>query len=384
MKDTIFVINCGSSSIKFQLIEPDTHDVILKGLAENIGSERCLIKHQKEEMQLPGKGYEEVLKKILELLTPYRKTLKGIGHRVVHGGEYFYKSSLINKQVIAKIKECNILAPLHNPANLQGIEICMKVFPSLPNVAVFDTAFHATMPKQAFLYALDYEYYKKYHLRRYGFHGTSHRFITQEAQKLFPEAKNLIIAHLGNGASVCAVKEGKSVDTSMGFTPLEGQIMGTRAGDIDAGMLPFLAEKLHLSFGEINTLLNKKSGLQGISQISSDMRLLEEEMGKNNEQATLAIFMFCYRLAKYIASYQVPTGGADALIFTGGIGENSPVIRNIVVDMLPHFSIDATAHQALKRGDAGIISKQKPYVAVIPTNEELLIAKDTDTIRRNL
>ncbi|MCH9811231.1 acetate kinase [bacterium] len=384
MNDTIFVLNCGSSSIKFQLIEPHSHEVILKGLAENIGSKRCQIKHAGGTLSLPGTGYEEVIAAILELLQPYQADIKGIGHRVVHGGEHFSESALITDEVIAKIKDCNSLAPLHNPANLKGIEIFRKSFPMLPNVAVFDTAFHMSLQKQAYLYAIAYEHYEKFHVRRYGFHGTSHRFITMEAEKLLPHAKNIIIAHLGNGASVCAVKNGKSVDTSMGFTPLEGLVMGTRSGDIDPGMLPFLGKKLDLNTEGLLQMLNKESGLLGISGISSDMRLLEEEMEKGNKQATLAIEIFCYRLAKYIASYEVPTGGADALIFTGGIGENSPLIRKKVIDLLPSFTLDTKLHQNLARGQAGIISSKGKTIGVIPTNEELLIAKDTDDIRRKL
>ena len=382
MNSTIFVLNCGSSSIKFQLINPHTHEVILKGLAENIGSNRCQIKHPGGTLALPGKEYEAVIPAILELLEPYKHSLKGIGHRVVHGGEHFSSSAIINDHVIAKIKECTALAPLHNPANLQGIEICKRAFPRLPNVAVFDTAFHATMDKSSYLYPIPYEYYEKLHVRRYGFHGTSHRFVAMEAEKLLPGRQNFIIAHLGNGASVCAVNEGKSVDTSMGFTPLEGLTMGTRSGDIDAGMLPFLGEKYRLSTQELLAILNKQSGLLGISGISSDMRLLEEEMEKGNPRATLAIDIFCYRLAKYIASYEVPTKGQAALIFTGGIGENSPIIRQKVVDLLPSFSIDTKMHGALNRGDAGIISSGGRAVAVIPTNEELLIAQDTEKLRR--
>lgn len=385
MGNMIFVINCGSSSIKFQLIDPSTQEVYLKGLAENIGSDRCIVKYKDKEIALAGMDYKGVISEILQLLSPFQKKLVGIGHRVVHGGEYFSKSALVDQEVLSKIKSCNALAPLHNPANALGIEVCTQNFPTLPNVAVFDTAFHATLPKHAYLYALPYEYYTKYHVRRYGFHGTSHRFVAEAAKRLLPKHDKLIIAHLGNGASICAVKKGESIDTSMGFTPLEGLIMGTRSGDIDAGTLPFLSEKTGHNLEKLTEILNKKSGLDGISGISGDMRLLEEKALQGEPKAILAIEMFCYKLAKYIASYQVPLGGCDGLIFTGGIGENSSTIRAKVVDYLPHFSIDKKLHKALKRGSAGIISsKESPLIAVIPTNEELLIAKDTDRIRRVL
>jgi acetate kinase len=385
MGNMIFVINCGSSSVKFQLMDPSSEEVYLKGLAENIGSDRCIIKYEGNKNLLPGMNYKGILREILTLLSPFQKDLIGIGHRVVHGGEYFSESALVTEDVLDKIKSCIPLAPLHNSANALGIEVCIEKFPKLPNVAVFDTAFHATLPKQAYLYAIPYEYYTKYHVRRYGFHGTSHRFVAAAAKDLLSKSSKLIIAHLGNGASVCAVKDGKSVDTSMGFTPLEGLIMGTRAGDIDTAVLPLLAEKTGKSLSELLEMLNKESGLHGISGISGDMRLLEEKAEDGNPRACLAIEMFCYRLAKYIASYQVPLGRCDALIFTGGIGENSSTIREKVVGYLPYFSIDQPAHAALKRGSSGIIStKDSPLIAVIPTNEELLIAKDTDRIRRAL
>ncbi len=385
MGNTVFVINCGSSSIKFQLIDPISEEVHFKGLAENIGSDRCCIKSKDKEEKLPGKSYSDVLENIFHQLEPFKQHLVAIGHRVVHGGEYFSKSVIINDEVLKKIKKCSHLAPLHNPVNALGIEISMKTFPHLPNIAVFDTAFHMTMPEHAYLYALPYQYYLKHKVRKYGFHGTSHRYISLAAKKVLPEYRRLIIAHLGNGSSVCAVKDGQSIDTSMGFTPLEGLVMGTRSGDVDPSIIPFLCKELNLSADEVLTQLNSKSGLLGISEISSDMRLLEEKALQNHPRAMLAIEVFCYRLAKYIASYEVPLGGCDGLIFTGGIGENSSYIRSKVVHYLPHFSINETFHDHLKRGHTGIISTDKsPYIAVIPTNEELLIAKDSDTLRREL
>ena len=385
MENTVFVINCGSSSIKFQLIDPSSEKVYFKGLAENIGSDRCCIKYDDKEERLPGKSYSDVLESILKLLEPFKQHLVAIGHRVVHGGEYFSKSVIVNEDVLKKIKKCSHLAPLHNPVNALGIEVSMKAFPHLPTIAVFDTAFHMTMPEHAYLYALPYQYYLKHKIRKYGFHGTSHRYISIAAKKLLPEYRRLIIAHLGNGSSVCAVKDGQSVDTSMGFTPLEGLVMGTRSGDLDPSILPFLCKELNLSADEALTQLNSKSGLLGISEISSDMRLLEEKALQNHPRAMLAIEVFCYRLAKYIASYQVPLGGCDGLIFTGGIGENSAFIRSKVIHYLPNFAINETFHKHLKRGHSGIISTEKsPYIAVIPTNEELLIAKDADTLRREL
>ncbi len=385
MGNMIFVINCGSSSIKFQLMDPSSEKVYLKGLAENIGSDRSLVKYEGKQELVPNMDYQGILSKILALLSPFHKDLTAIGHRVVHGGEYFSESALVTQDVLEKIKSCIPLAPLHNSANALGIETCIKTFPKLPNVAVFDTAFHASLPKHAYLYAIPYQYYTKYHIRRYGFHGTSHRFVADAAKDLLTKHSKLIIAHLGNGASVCAVKDGKSVDTSMGFTPLEGLIMGTRSGDIDTAVLPMLAKKTGKSLDQLLEMLNKESGLEGISEISGDMRLLEEKAEQGDHQASLAIEMFCYRLAKYIASYQVPLGGCDALLFTGGIGENSTTIREKVVGYLPYFTIDTAQHEKLKRGDSGIIStKDSPFIAVIPTNEELLIAKDTDRIQKSL
>ena len=385
MRAHILVINCGSSSIKFQIMDPNTKVVVFKGLAENIGSKRCRIKYGDQKLDLAGAGYTLVLENIIKLLHPYEHDLAAIGHRVVHGGEFFSTSVLINKDVIKKIKECGHLAPLHNPVNALGIEVFIKKYPSLPNVAVFDTAFHMTLPEHAYLYPLPYDYYKNFQVRKYGFHGSSHRFISSQIKTHFSTTSKIIIAHLGNGCSVCAIKDGKSVDTSMGFTPLEGLMMGTRSGDIDPSIGPFLGKALDIDNDKVMHILNKESGLKGVSELSGDMRILEEKAIEGDKQSILAIKIFCYRLAKYIMSYQVPLGGCDGLVFTGGIGENSPYIRSIVIDMLPHFSLDQKLNDQNTRGKEGLIStKQSIPVAVIPTNEELLIAQDTDTIRKGL
>ena len=383
MGKNVFVINCGSSSIKFQIVDPKSEEVHLKGLAENIGSERCLVKVGDQVTKLPGCGYECVIEEILKGVKPFEDSLCAVGHRVVHGGEHFFKSVVIDDEVFSKLRECNHLAPLHNPVNIKGIEVLREKLPGLINVAVFDTAFHSSMPDHAFLYALPYQYYKQNQVRRYGFHGTSHRYISEAAKNLLPEHSKLIIAHLGNGSSVCAVKDGKSVDTSMGFTPLEGLVMGTRCGDLDPSILLYLSDTLKMTPDKVFKIFNSESGLQGISGISSDMRLLEEKALEKNSRAMLAIEIFCYRLAKYIASYSVPLGGCDSLVFTGGIGENSHFIRSKVISLLPNFLIDEELHKNLKRGSSGLISaNNSPHIAVITTNEELMIAKDAESLRR--
>ena len=362
--ETIFVLNCGSSSIKFQVIEPKSEKVILKGLAENLRSPRPCLRFTRGGktcfQDLSSSTYPSVLNSILQLIE--NETLIAVGHRVVHGGETFRESVKIDPGVLEKIEACNHLAPLHNPVNALGIKIMQETFPDLPHIAVFDTSFHQTMPKHAYLYALPHDYYEKYQVRRYGFHGTSHRFVVVEAAKELKkplEETALISAHLGNGCSVCAVKGGKSVDTSMGFTPLEGLVMGQRSGDLDPSLIPFLAEKLQMSADHVISILNKKSGLLGLSGISEDMRLLLAE--KENRHVQIAIEIFCYRLAKYIASYIVPLKSLDAVIFTGGIGENAEPIRKKVLDYLTPL---------------------RPKALVIPTNEELVIARDAAAIIR--
>jgi len=362
--ERVFVLNCGSSSIKFQIIEPESGRVVLKGLAENLKTSRACLSFEREEgrgsLTLASPEYSFALDAIVQLIDD--ETFIGIGHRVVHGGESFRESVRIDSHVLQKIRDCNDLAPLHNPIGMLGIEVLQKKFSHVPHVAVFDTAFHQTMPKEAFLYALPYEYYKKFHVRRYGFHGTSHRYVTMQAAKelnLPLEKTHLISAHLGNGCSVCAVKGGESVDTSMGFTPLEGVVMGQRSGDVDPSLVPFLAEKLQISAHAVTTILNKESGLLGLSGVSEDMRVLLEQ--KDNVRAQLAIEIFCYRLAKCIASYIVPLGRIDAVIFTGGIGENAEPIRRKILEYLKPLN---------------------PKSLVIPTNEELVIAQDTAALTR--
>lgn len=361
----ILVLNCGSSSIKYAVIAPQTAETALDGLIE-----------------IQDRNYNEGLQKVKTALTEQPEisnSIIGIGHRVVHGGEAFKASVVITETVLEQIKACIPLAPLHNPANLLGIEFMKANFPKLPNVAVFDTAFHQTMPKEAFIYAIPYELYEKHNIRRYGFHGTSHAYVTQQAANLLNkpyEECAFVSAHLGNGCSACAVLNGKSIDTTMGLTPLEGLVMGTRSGDIDPGVLIFLEKELGYDAEKLDTLLNKKSGLLGISEIDSDMRTLTKAMNEGDEQATLAINIFCYRLAKTIAALMVPLGRFDALIFTGGIGENAAIIREKTLNLLSHFhfTIDTKANNK----NQTIITTEKSLTSmVVKTNEELMIAKDT-------
>ena len=383
----VFVVNCGSSSIKFQVIQPESGSLILKGLAENVQSDRCQLNWTDGEKKLEQSDYPSVLEEIVSLVRPFEADLIAVGHRVVHGGEFFSESVLIDENVLTKIKACHHLAPLHNPVNALGIEILQEKFPQLPQVAVFDTAFHHSLPKHAYLYALPYTYYQKYQIRRYGFHGTSHRFVVQEAAQRLEkslESLALISAHLGNGCSVTAVLEGKSVETSMGMTPLEGLVMGRRSGDLDPSLVGYLAEKLQLNANEVTEILNKKSGLFGISGVSEDMRLIEAEARGGNTRAQLAIEVFCYRLAKYIAAYLVPLKRLDALIFTGGIGENATYVRSGVVGWLEvlGLQIDRLRNENHGKEYKGVISPtdKAPLVMVVPTNEELLIAKDSKAV----
>lgn len=359
--DTIFVLNCGSSSVKFQLIRPESEEVLLKGIAENLNTSRATLKWNGESKKLASFDYTHAFEEILQLLG--NEPILAIGHRVVHGGESFSASVTIDDTVLEKIKECNHLAPMHNPVNALGIEIMKAKLPKLPQVAVFDTAFHQTMSKKAFIYAIPYEYYKKYQVRRYGFHGTSHRYVVQEGSKRIGkplEQTAFISCHLGNGCSIAAVQGGKSLDTSMGLTPLEGLVMGQRSGDLDPSIIGFLSQNLRISAKKVITVLNEKSGLLGISGISEDMRVLLENKDPRSE---LAIEIFCYRLAKYIAAYIVPLQAVDGVIFTGGIGENSAPIREKVMEYLKPFHLNPL---------------------VIPTNEELMIAKDTAAIAKGI
>ena len=391
----ILVINCGSSSLKFQLIDSETEKCIAKGLCERIGIEGSQITYtpdggEKEQTVTPMPDQTEAIRLVLEALTNEKtgvvKSLDeigAVGHRIVHGGEKFAASTIITDEVMKAIEECNDLAPLHNPANLIGINACKKLMPTTPMVAVFDTAFHQTMPEEAYMYGLPYEYYEKYKIRRYGFHGTSHSYVSKKAAeglgKKYEDLK-IIVCHLGNGASESAVKNGKCVDTSMGLTPLEGLIMGTRSGDIDPAIMEFIAKKENLDIEGVMNVLNKKSGVQGMTGISSDFRDLEAAYNEGNEYAINAIEVFCYRVAKYIGAYAAELTGADAICFTAGIGENSPVIRELICSpYLEHLGVELDKEANNIRGKERIVStpSAKTKVLVIPTNEELEIARHT-------
>ena len=390
----VLVINCGSSSLKYQLIDSDTEQVLAKGICERIKLDGSLT-HQatgKEKIQIeaPMPDHSAAVKLVLQYLLDEKlgaiknlDEIAAVGHRVVHGGEKFSSAVLINDEVLAAIEECCDLAPLHNPANLIGIRACQELMPGVPQVAVFDTAFHQTMPDYAYTYGIPYEYYEKYKVRRYGFHGTSHSFVSKRlVEYLGMDLNNskVIVAHLGNGASVSAVVNGKCVDTSMGLTPLEGLVMGTRSGDIDPAIMEFIAKKENLDIEGVMNVLNKKSGVQGMTGISSDFRDLEAAYNEGNEYAINAIEVFCYRVAKYIGSYVAAMNGVDAIAFTAGIGENTNLVRRKIVAYLGYLgiTIDNEVNDAT-HGDEAVISTpdSKVKVCVIPTNEELAIARET-------
>lgn len=388
----VLVLNCGSSSLKFAVIDAQTGDDQISGLAECFGLEDSRIKWkingEKQEAALGAytahrEAVEFIVNKILAGQPELAAQIQAVGHRIVHGGEKFTRSVIIDDSVIKGIEDCASLAPLHNPAHLIGIRAAMASFPKLPQVAVFDTAFHQSMPDRAYVYALPYKLYREHGIRRYGMHGTSHLFVSREAAKMLnkPLAEtNVICAHLGNGASVTAVKGGKSVDTSMGLTPLEGLVMGTRCGDIDPSIIYHLVHQLGYTLEEVNNLMNKQSGLLGISELTNDCRGIEEGYADGHKGATLALEIFCYRLAKYIASYTVPLGRLDAVVFTGGIGENSDLIREKVLNLLEifNFHVDSERNKAARFGKKGIITQDNSTVAmVIPTNEEWVIAEDS-------
>ena len=388
----VLVLNCGSSSLKFAVIDANNGDEVISGLAECFNLPDARIKwkfnEKKESTSLPEYSahsaaiifiVEEIIKKVEGLEAQFI----AVGHRIVHGGEKFTESVIIDEAVLEGIEECSSLASLHNPAHVLGIKAAQKAFPTLTQVAVFDTAYHQTMPAKAFLYALPYNLYKEKGIRRYGMHGTSHLFVTNEAAKALNkpvEETNIISAHLGNGASVTAIKNGQSVDTSMGMTPLAGLVMGTRCGDLDPSIIEHLIEREGYSLKGVMDMLQKQSGLLGISGLSSDFRDIEQNYEKGHEGAILAVDMFAYRLAKYIASYAVPLGRIDAIVFTGGIGENSVRIRTKVLDNLAIFGyqIDADKNKTAILGGAGIITADNsPIAMVIPTNEEWVIAQDS-------
>ena len=389
----VLVINCGSSSLKYQLIDSDTEAVLAKGLCERIGIDGRLVYQKagndKEITEASMPTHKEAIQMVLEALTNEKtgaiKSLaevNAIGHRIVHGGEKFASSAIITDEMIKAVEECNDLAPLHNPANLIGIRVCSELMPNVPQVGVFDTAFHQTMPAKAYLYGLPIEYYKNYKVRRYGFHGTSHSFVSKRAVEflgLDKDNSKVIVCHLGNGSSISAVQNGKCVDTTMGLTPLEGVVMGTRSGSIDPAIVEYIAKKENLDLAGVMNVLNKKSGLQGMSGVSSDMRDLRAAAAEGNEDAKNAIEVLCYGIAKYVGGYVAAMNGVDAIVFTAGIGENVGMIREKVCSYLGFLgvTIDAKANEAM--GEEVVISgaDSKVKVTVIPTNEELAICRDT-------
>ena len=393
----ILVINCGSSSLKFQLIDMTTEAVQAKGLCERIGIDGSRIVYtpaggEKMTIESPMPTHTEAIKLVLDCLTNAEygvikslKEINAVGHRVVHGGEKFASSTIITDEVIKVIEECNELAPLHNPANLIGINVCRELMPGVPMVGVFDTAFHQTMPKKAYLYGLPIKAYTDYKIRRYGFHGTSHSFVSKRVAEFLGkpvEDLKTIVCHLGNGASICAVDGGKSVDTSMGFTPLAGLVMGTRSGDIDPAILEYYANKEGLTLSEVTTVLNKKSGMEGLTGGKSDFRDLEEGYEAGDQACIDAIEVFCYNVARFVGAYAASLNGVDVIAFTAGIGENSGFVRGKICEYLGYLGITIDAEQNSKRVEDIIISTpdSKVTVCVIPTNEELMIARDTKAL----
>lgn len=390
----ILVINCGSSSLKYQFIDMNGEKVLCKGLVERIGIEGSIIKHEttgkeKTVIEQPMKDHKIALGLVLEALVnkdygaiKSMDEIGAVGHRVVHGGETFASSVLIDEDVMKVLYDCVELAPLHNPPNITGIEACQELMPSTPMVAVFDTAFHQSMKKESYIYPIPYEYYEKYKIRRYGFHGTSHKYVANRVAEIMGKDikdLNIITCHLGNGSSVCAIRGGKSIDTSMGFTPLEGLVMGTRCGDIDPAIIPFIMDKEEMTFDEVNQMLNKKSGVLGISGISSDFRDLELAIEEGNERAKLAIDVFTNRVKKYIGAYMAEMCGVDCLVFTAGIGENSAFLRSEICEGLEclGFILDEELNKV--RGKEAKLNKDltSSSIYVVPTNEELMIARDT-------
>lgn len=389
----VLVINCGSSSLKYQLIDSQTEEALAVGLCERIGIDGRFnytpAGGEKITIESPMQTHNEAIKMVLDALVNEEygvikslDEIKAVGHRVVHGGEKFASSVIINDEVIKAIEECNDLAPLHNPANLIGINACAKIMPGVPMVAVFDTAFHQTMPQKAYIYGLPYEYYEKYKVRRYGFHGTSHSFVSKETAKFLGLDINnskIIVCHLGNGSSVSAVLNGKSIDTTMGLTPLEGVTMGTRSGDLDPAILEFIANKENLTLEQVMDVLNKKSGVYGISGVSSDFRDLRKAASEGNERAQIALEVFSYRVAKYVGAYVAAMNGVDAIAFTAGIGENVSPVRKMICSYLTYLGTELDEQANEKRGEEVILSKSgsKVTLCVIPTNEELAICRET-------
>lgn len=397
----VLVINCGSSSLKYQVLDMDGENLLAKGLVERIGMDGSVITHtkigneDKWKNEVPMPTHKEAIEQVLNaIVDPEHGVLKdmselgAVGHRVVHGGERYANSVLIDEEVLTHLDELSELAPLHNPANILGIRACQKLMPNTPMVAVFDTAFHQTMPAESYIYALPYEYYEKYGVRRYGFHGTSHKYVADRAAKMMNvslDDMKLITCHLGNGASVSAIKRGKCIDTSMGFTPLEGLVMGTRCGDIDPSITTFISEKEHLSAEEMNEVMNKKSGVLGISGISSDFRDIEAAAEEGNERAQLALKVFAHKVRSYIGAFIAEMNGLDALVFTAGVGENDIAMRDIICNDLGNLGIKLDLVKNKIRGKEAIISRSDSPVTImlIPTNEELMIARDTVNIVEN-
>lgn len=394
----ILVVNCGSSSLKYQVINSDTEAVLAKGLCERIGLDGRLVYQkaggEKEITDADMPTHKQTIQMVLDaLVNPKTGALKSlseigaVGHRVVHGGEKFASSTILNEEVLGVIEECNDLAPLHNPANLIGIRACQELMPNVPMVGVFDTAFHQTMPEKAYLYGIDYDYYEKYKVRRYGFHGTSHSYVSKRAAEIvgkpYGELRT-IVCHLGNGASICAVENGKSIDTSMGLTPLEGLIMGTRSGDIDPGAMEYLAKKEGTDLEGVMEILNKKSGVQGLSHISSDFRDLEAAAEKDDAAGIRALQTFIYRAAKYVGAYTAAMNGVDVICFTAGVGENGPNTRKGICDYLGYLGVKLDDKANEVHGEETIISTPDSKVTVIclPTNEELAIARETVSLVR--
>lgn len=393
----VLVINCGSSSLKYQLLEMTTETLMAKGLVERIGIEGSVIKHEtigKEKYVLttPMKDHTDAISHVMNAITHPEhgaikelSEIKAVGHRVVHAGEKYANSVIINDDVIAVLEECAELAPLHNPPNLAGVRACEKLMPGVPNVGVFDTAFHQTMRPEAYLYAIPYEMYEKHRIRKYGFHGTSHKYMAIEASEMLNIDVNdlkLITCHLGNGASVSAIKHGRSVETSMGFTPLEGLVMGTRCGDLDPSIVTLMAEKLGIGLDQVTEILNKESGVLGISGVSSDFRDLEEAMGEGNKRAELALKIFAHRVRFYIGAYIAEMNGVDAIVFTGGIGENDAYMRDVICANMGNLGIKLDKEKNKVRGKQTMLSADdsKVKVMLIPANEELVIARETDEL----
>ncbi len=391
----VLVINCGSSSLKYQLIDSDTERVLAVGICERIGQELSQLKHTPEGQDKivietnDMKNHEVAVQMVLHALTDEKHgviksldEISAIGHRVVHGGEKFASSTIINEAVVEALEECSELAPLHNPANLIGIHACEKLMPGKPQVGVFDTAFHQTMPPKAYLYGIPHEYYKKYKIRKYGFHGTSHSFVSKKTAEfcgLDINNSKIIVCHLGNGSSISAVLNGKSIDTSMGFTPLAGLVMGTRCGDIDPSIIEFIAKKEGKSLDQVMSLLNKESGLQGMSEVSSDFRDLNDAVDAGNELATIAFEVFCYNVAKYIGGYVAAMNGVDAIAFTAGVGENDWRVREWVCEYLGYLGvkIDLELNDTKSKLLMLTTPDSRTKVCIVPTNEELAIARET-------